>query len=124
MYIRHETPVLDHPIKIIHIDNDLVVLDKPSSVPVSSWQKWQSTYPLQIRSHDVEYKNFQIMSSEHEESFVVVVVIVWIDWRAKKAALSVAHSFCQNTDTYLPFEITHYFIPFNTKKSLKTHMNM
>lgn len=36
MYIRHETPVLDHPIKIIHIDNDLVVLDKPSSVPVSS----------------------------------------------------------------------------------------
>lgn len=34
--IRHETPVLDHPIKIIHIDNDLIVLDKPSSVPVSN----------------------------------------------------------------------------------------
>lgn len=34
--IRHETPVLSHPIKIIHIDNDLIVLDKPCSVPVSS----------------------------------------------------------------------------------------
>lgn len=34
---RHETPVLEHPIKIIHIDNDLVVLDKPCSMPVSSW---------------------------------------------------------------------------------------
>lgn len=32
---RHETPVLDHPIKIIYVDNDLVVLDKPCSLPVS-----------------------------------------------------------------------------------------
>lgn len=33
---RHETPVLAHPIKIIHLDNDLIVLDKPCSVPVSN----------------------------------------------------------------------------------------
>lgn len=32
---RHETPVLDHSIKIIYVDNDLVVLDKPCSLPVS-----------------------------------------------------------------------------------------
>lgn len=36
---RHETPVLDHPIKIIFVDNDLVVLDKPCSLPVSSCKK-------------------------------------------------------------------------------------
>lgn len=36
---RHETPVLDHPIKIIYVDNDLVVLDKPCSLPVSKIQK-------------------------------------------------------------------------------------
>lgn len=36
---RHETPVLDHPIKIIYVDNDLVVLDKPCSLPVSKWKK-------------------------------------------------------------------------------------
>lgn len=35
MLNRHETPVLDHPIKIIYVDNDLVVLDKPCSLPVS-----------------------------------------------------------------------------------------
>lgn len=34
---RHETPVLDHPIKIIHLDDDLIVLDKPCSVPVSNY---------------------------------------------------------------------------------------
>lgn len=33
--IRHETPVLDHPIRIIHIDNDVIALDKPCSLPVS-----------------------------------------------------------------------------------------
>ena len=33
---RHETPVLDHPIKIIYLDNDLVVMDKPCSLPVSN----------------------------------------------------------------------------------------
>lgn len=37
MLIRHETPVLAHPIRIIHLDNDLVVLDKPCSLPVSEW---------------------------------------------------------------------------------------
>lgn len=36
---RHETPVLDHPIKIIYVDNDLVVLDKPCSLPVSKYQQ-------------------------------------------------------------------------------------
>lgn len=33
---RHETPVLKTPIKIIYIDDDLLVLDKPCSLPVSS----------------------------------------------------------------------------------------
>lgn len=33
---RHETPVLANPIKLIHVDEDLVVLDKPCSLPVST----------------------------------------------------------------------------------------
>lgn len=33
---RHETPVLSNPIKLIHVDEDLVVLDKPCSLPVST----------------------------------------------------------------------------------------
>lgn len=44
---RHETPVLDHPIKIVHIDDDLVVLDKPGSIPVSSWYLHQSDDQMQ-----------------------------------------------------------------------------
>lgn len=32
---RHEPPVTAQPLKIIHCDDKLVVLDKPSSIPVS-----------------------------------------------------------------------------------------
>ena len=32
---RHETPVLAHDIVILHLDEELVVLDKPCSLPVS-----------------------------------------------------------------------------------------
>lgn len=43
---RHETPVLSKPIEVIHLSEDLVVLDKPCSLPVSqslhefSKKKW------------------------------------------------------------------------------------
>ena len=33
---RHETPVLSKPIEVIHLSEDLVVLDKPCSLPVSN----------------------------------------------------------------------------------------
>lgn len=32
---RHETPVLSKPIEVIHLSEELVVLDKPCSLPVS-----------------------------------------------------------------------------------------
>lgn len=35
---RHETPVLASPLRIIHVDEELLVLDKPCSLPVS--QRW------------------------------------------------------------------------------------
>lgn len=35
LYCRHETPVLAKPIKLIHVDEEIVVLDKPCSLPVS-----------------------------------------------------------------------------------------
>lgn len=36
---RHETPVLAKPIEILYIDQDLVVLDKPGSIPVHNFSK-------------------------------------------------------------------------------------
>ena len=35
LHCRHETPVLSKPIDVIHLSEDLVVLDKPCSLPVS-----------------------------------------------------------------------------------------
>ena len=32
---RHETPVLSKPIEVVHLSEELVVLDKPCSLPVS-----------------------------------------------------------------------------------------
>lgn len=34
---RHETPVLARSIEVMHLDEELVVLDKPCSLPVSSF---------------------------------------------------------------------------------------
>lgn len=34
-WARHETPVLASPLRIIHVDEELLVLDKPCSLPVS-----------------------------------------------------------------------------------------
>ncbi len=34
--IRHETPVLSKPIEVVHLSEELVVLDKPCSLPVST----------------------------------------------------------------------------------------
>ena len=33
---RHEPPVTAMPLNIIHQDEDLIILDKPASIPVSS----------------------------------------------------------------------------------------
>lgn len=32
---RHEVPVTCHPITIVHMDEDVVVVNKPASIPVS-----------------------------------------------------------------------------------------
>lgn len=53
---RHETPVLDHPIKIIYVDNDLVVLDKPCSLPVSRIPQTQKA-PTRITKKNLKYNS-------------------------------------------------------------------
>ena len=35
LFPRHETPVLSKPIEVVHLSEELVVLDKPCSLPVS-----------------------------------------------------------------------------------------
>lgn len=45
MDYRHETPVLSKPIELIHLSEDLVVLDKPCSLPVSHLRTSNKNYP-------------------------------------------------------------------------------
>lgn len=35
---RHEVPVTSDPITIVHMDEDIVVVNKPASIPVSGQQ--------------------------------------------------------------------------------------
>ena len=35
LYCRHEVPIKAQPIQIVAIDDDIVVVDKPASIPVS-----------------------------------------------------------------------------------------
>lgn len=57
---RHETPVLNHPIKIIYVDNDLVVLDKPCSLPVSKNQKADQRNVLKEFEIAIYFFNFKV----------------------------------------------------------------
>lgn len=35
VFSRHEVPVTSQPITIVHMDDDIVVVNKPASIPVS-----------------------------------------------------------------------------------------
>ena len=40
---RHEVPIAADPISIIHMDEDIVVVNKPASIPVSGIEDCQCT---------------------------------------------------------------------------------
>jgi RluA family pseudouridine synthase len=55
VFHRHETEVLDSPVEILHVDEDLVVVNKPPSIPV---------HPIgRFRKNSVE----MILREEHPE---------------------------------------------------------
>ncbi|XP_055598084.1 pseudouridylate synthase RPUSD2-like isoform X2 [Uranotaenia lowii] len=56
---RHETPVLDHPINIIYVDNDLVVLDKPCSLPVHPCGRYRHNTVVFILAKEYNLKNLR-----------------------------------------------------------------
>uniref|UniRef100_A0A8W7Q566 Pseudouridylate synthase RPUSD2 n=1 Tax=Anopheles coluzzii TaxID=1518534 RepID=A0A8W7Q566_ANOCL len=56
---RHETPVLDHSIKIIYVDNDLVVLDKPCSLPVHPCGRYRHNTVVFILAKEYNLKNLR-----------------------------------------------------------------
>jgi tRNA pseudouridine32 synthase / 2,5-diamino-6-(5-phospho-D-ribitylamino)-pyrimidin-4(3H)-one deaminase len=52
---RTETPVLDTPIDILYEDEDLVAVDKPSSIPVHEGGNYKLNSLLGILKHDPMY---------------------------------------------------------------------
>ncbi|XP_068905361.1 pseudouridylate synthase RPUSD2-like isoform X2 [Tenebrio molitor] len=56
---RHETPVLANPIKLIHVDEDLVVLDKPCSLPVHPCGRYRHNTVVFILAKEYNLKNLR-----------------------------------------------------------------
>ncbi|XP_057660868.1 uncharacterized protein LOC130896656 isoform X1 [Diorhabda carinulata] len=56
---RHETPVLSNPIKLIHVDEDLVVLDKPCSIPVHPCGRYRHNTVVFILAKEYNLKNLR-----------------------------------------------------------------
>ncbi|XP_065090802.1 pseudouridylate synthase RPUSD2-like isoform X2 [Ochlerotatus camptorhynchus] len=56
---RHETPVLAHSINIIYVDNDLVVLDKPCSLPVHPCGRYRHNTVVFILAKEYNLKNLR-----------------------------------------------------------------
>lgn len=83
---RHETPVLDHPIKIIHLDDDLIVLDKPCSVPVSSCSIHIAAIAFYLEMKEM-YKSFEFSvddssrARKNASSFSVLTKLLRFMWK-------------------------------------------
>lgn len=46
VFSRHEVPVTSQPIAIVHMDDDIVVVNKPASIPVSGLKDCHFFYIL------------------------------------------------------------------------------
>ncbi|CAH1388426.1 unnamed protein product [Nezara viridula] len=55
----HETPVLAKPLRIIHLDDDLVVLDKPCSLPVHPCGRYRHNTVVFILAKEYQLKNLR-----------------------------------------------------------------
>lgn len=56
---RHETPVLSKPIEVIHLSEDLVVLDKPCSLPVHPCGRYRHNTVVFILAKEYSLKNLR-----------------------------------------------------------------
>jgi len=56
---RHETPVLSKPIEVIHLSEDLVVLDKPCSLPVHPCGRYCHNTVVFILAKEYNLKNLR-----------------------------------------------------------------
>ncbi|XP_040568039.1 pseudouridylate synthase RPUSD2 isoform X3 [Lepeophtheirus salmonis] len=56
---RHETPVLSKPIEVIHLSDDLVVLDKPCSLPVHPCGRYRHNTVVFILAKEYNLKNLR-----------------------------------------------------------------
>ncbi|XP_074646356.1 uncharacterized protein LOC141902498 [Tubulanus polymorphus] len=56
---RHEVPVTAEPIKIIHADDDVVIINKPSSIPVHPCGRYRHNSIVFILGKEYGYKNLR-----------------------------------------------------------------
>ncbi|CAH0726286.1 unnamed protein product, partial [Brenthis ino] len=59
MRARHETPVLASPLRIIHVDEELLVLDKPCSLPVHPCGRYRHNTVVFILAKEYNLKNLR-----------------------------------------------------------------
>lgn len=52
---RHEPPVSDQPIRIVHEDNELIVIDKPGSIPVHPSGRYRHNTIVHIMTKEMGY---------------------------------------------------------------------
>ncbi|XP_075991937.1 pseudouridylate synthase RPUSD2-like isoform X2 [Anticarsia gemmatalis] len=56
---RHETPVLASPLRLIHVDEELLVLDKPCSLPVHPCGRYRHNTVVFILAKEYNLKNLR-----------------------------------------------------------------
>lgn len=66
---RHEPPVSDKPVKIIYIDDDVLIVDKPSSLPVHPTGRYHLNTLMKITAHQTQVESINGITLNSNELY-------------------------------------------------------
>ena len=85
---RHEPPVSNQPIRIIYSDNELVVVDKPGSIPVHPTGRYNNNSLTKIL--ELEYNMILLPVNRLDRLTSGIIIMAWNKEAAKKYSLQFA----------------------------------
>merc|ERR1712142_1279064 len=72
---RHEIPVASTPLTVVHEDEDFVVVNKPSTIPVHPCGRFRYNTVTMILSHEMGYKNVRTIHRLDRATSGVLILV-------------------------------------------------
>lgn len=100
---RHEVPVTSQPITLVHIDEDIVVVNKPASIPVSG--NWDSHVMCRFCHSSYTLCDFYVSCNTY--TFYNITVHAWC---RVVVSINIMYVFTISDSVSEYFECKYYFL--------------